>query len=78
MAFEIRSSFIGNYKLGDNISYNVKLLALLYGYFNNSTANTTLTYVGHYRTIVETLRARKLVERLSAWQSATCLREFRS
>jgi hypothetical protein len=45
MAFEIRSSFIGNCKLGDNISYNVKLLALLYGYFNNSTANTTLTYM---------------------------------
>jgi hypothetical protein len=28
------------------------------------------------RTVVETLRARKLVERFSAWQSATYLREF--
>jgi hypothetical protein len=32
--------------------------------------------LGHYRTIVETLRARKLIERLGAPQSTTCLREF--
>jgi hypothetical protein len=37
MAFEIRSSFIGSYKLGDNINYNLKLLALLYRYFANSS-----------------------------------------
>ena len=34
MPFEIRSSFMGNFKLGDNINYNLDSLALLYEVFD--------------------------------------------
>jgi hypothetical protein len=37
MPFEIRSSFIGNFRLGDNINYNFDTLELLYRHYNNST-----------------------------------------
>jgi hypothetical protein len=34
--FEISSNFIGDFKLGDNINYNLRLLHLLYEYFDNA------------------------------------------
>ena len=36
MAFQIRSTFIGDYKLGDNINYNLNVLALLYQAYSDA------------------------------------------
>jgi hypothetical protein len=38
--FTINSSFIGSFKLGDNIHYNIQTLAPLYTAFNQTDANT--------------------------------------
>jgi hypothetical protein len=34
--FTVSSSFIGNFKLGDNINHNFKILSLLYGQFDRA------------------------------------------
>ena len=34
---KISSNFIGNFKIGDNINYNLRVVALLYKYFNQAS-----------------------------------------
>ncbi len=35
--FKVKSDFMGNFKVGDNINYNLKILSLLYDFQSNST-----------------------------------------
>lgn len=35
--FEVKSHFIGNFKVGDNINHNIKILTLLYEYYDHES-----------------------------------------
>ena len=64
--FEISSNFIGDFKLGDNINYNLDLLALLYNYYERATADqrrllckpTILTIVSINEAVLHDLHGR--------------------
>lgn len=50
--FKVKSDFIGDFKLGDNINYNLKILSLLYKYRSDSTENIKILL---YKPIIITL-----------------------